>query len=287
MKLQFLFITCLIYLFTNSCVKNNTTTSWVYIDNWTLEANQSNTEGVLSHNITDAYVLIDDKVVGYFELPIKLPLIMSGTKNIVIYPAIRNNGISATKKNYPFLEPYKIAANLLQDDTLFIKPSTKYYINTKFWIENFEDAGIKLETASNFPPILTTASDPTIVKYGQRYGWIHLTKSDPIWVGITPKLALPQYGREVYLEIDYMNTNSLLTGVNSYGPYNAFISNPNIQLNAQDNSTKKWKKIYIDLKHLISNSTNYNLFEQYIKAELDGDKDSSDIYIDNIKLVYF
>jgi hypothetical protein len=285
MKLQLIFITSIIVLLGNSCVKNNTDPSWLYIDNWVLQANQTNLEGELTHNITDAYLLIDDKVIGYFELPIKIPLLQNGSKKITLYPAIRNNGISSTKKTYPFLQPYTIITSLSKNETVKINPSTKYYTNTKFWIENFEDAGIKLETSPNFPPILTTASDPSILKYGQRYGWIHLTKSDSIWMGTTTKMSLPQYGSEVYLEIDYMNTNRLLTGVNAYGSL-AFRANPHIQLNAQKNSEKKWKKIYIDLKEIISYSSNYNLFEQYLEAELDSDKDSSDIYIDNIKLVY-
>ena len=286
MKLQLLFISIILFLFTNSCVKNNTEASWVYIDNWTIQANPTNPEGILTHNITDAYVLIDDKVVGYFELPIKLPVLTNGEKKIIVYPAIRNNGISSTKKTYPFLEPYTITSTLIKNETIHIKPTTKYYANTKFWIENFEDAGIKLETAPNYPPILTTASDPAIVKYGQRYGWIHLTKKDSIWMGTTTKMSLPQYGSEVYLEIDYMNTNNVLTGVNSYGNL-SFKANPNIQLNAQKDSEKRWKKIYIELKEILSFSTNYTLFEQFLRAELDPGKDYSDIYIDNIKLVYF
>ena len=286
MKLYVLLFVSVLYLFTNSCVKNNNNPSWIYIDTWTLQANQTNLEGELSHNITDAYVLIDDKVIGYFELPIKLPLLLNGSKKITLYPTIHNNGISSTKKTYPFLQPYIITATLTNNQTLKITPTTKYYPNTKFWIENFEDAGLKIETALNFPPILTTASDPTILKYGQRYGWIHLTKSDSIWMGTTSKMSLPQYGSEVYLEIDYMNTTNLLTGVNSYGNL-VFKANPNIQLNAQKDSEKKWKKIYIDLKEIISFSTNYNLFEQFLRAELDPGKDYSDIYIDNIKIVYF
>ena len=287
MKLQLIFIISIILLLANSCVKNNTDPSWLYIDNWVLQANQTDLEGELTHNITDAYLLIDDKVIGYFELPIKIPLLQNGSKKITLYPAIHNNGISSTKKTYPFLEPYTIITSLSKNETVKINPSTKYLTNTKFRIENFEnDASIKLETSPNFPPILKTASDPSILKYGQYYGWIHLTKSDSIWMGTTTKMSLPQYGSEVYLEIDYMNTNRLLTGVNAYGAL-AFRANPNIQLNAQKNSEKKWKKIYIDLKEIISYSTNYNLFEQYLEAELDSGQVSTDIYIDNIKLVYF
>ena len=286
MKILYLILFGVIILITSSCVKNNPDPSWIYIDTWTLQANQTNLEGELTHNLTDAYVLVDDKVIGYFELPAKIPLLLDGTKKITLYPTIHNNGISSTKKTYPFLQPYIITKTLTKNETVNVTPTTKYFTNTKFWIENFEDAGIKIQTSANFPPLLTTASNPEILKYGQRYGWIHLTKADSIWMGTTQKITLPQYGAEVYLEIDYMNTNRLLTGVNSYGS-TAFQANPNIQLNAQLDASKKWKKIYIDLKEIISYSTNYNSFEQYLEAELDSGKDSSDIYIDNIKLVYF
>ncbi len=286
MKLYLFLLTGIITLISNSCVKNNQDPTWIYIDTWKLQANQTNLEGELTHNITDAYVLVDDKIIGYFELPIKLPLLLDGSRKITLYPTIHNNGISSTKKVYPFFVSYSTTVNLVKNETFNIYPTTKYANNTKFWIENFEDAGIKLQTSTNFLPLLTTASDPSILKYGQKYGWIHLTKKDSIWMGNTQKLALPQYGSEVYLEIDYMNTNRLLTGVNAYGP-SLSRANPNIQLNSQLDSNKKWKKIYIDLKEIISYSTNYNLFEQYFEAQLDEGKDFSDIYIDNIKLVYF
>ena len=287
MKKYFLILLVLILFITNSCIKNNTDPSWIYIDTWKLQANQTNLEGdISSHNITNAYLLIDDNVIGYFQLPIKLPILQEGTKKISIYPAINNNGISSTKRCYPFLQPYIISTNLKKNETTNLSPTTKYYTNTKFWIENFEDAGLKIQTDPNYSPVLTTGSDPAILKYGHKYGWIHLTKIDSVWLGVTQKMSLPQYGAEVFLEIDYMNTNNLFTGVNCYG--NAtFLSNPTIQINTQSNDSKKWKKIYIDLKEIISYSTSYYQFEQYFQAQLDTGKEFSDIYIDNIKLVYF
>lgn len=286
MKLVLYIVFFLVYSITSSCVKNNPDPSWIYINPWVLQENQTNLEGELTHNITDAYLLIDDKLIGYFELPIKLPLLLDGAKKIAIYPAIHNNGIASTKRTYPFLQPYVLSTTLIKNQTLTINPTTKYYTQTKFWIENFEDAGLKLATDPDFSPLLTTGSNPSILKYGQKYGRIHLTTNNSKWMGETDKITLPQFGSEVFLEIDYMNTNNILTGVKSFGP-NSFQTNPNIQLNAQSDATKKWKKIYIDLKEIISYSTNYNQFQQFIEAELDAGKDSSDIYIDNIKLVYF
>jgi hypothetical protein len=278
-----IFLTAII----SSCTKNNDNPSWIFIDSWELQSNKTNKEGVLTQNFTNAYVLIDDKIIGFFELPITLPILSEGAKKIEIYPAILNNGISATKKYYPFCEPYKINITLSRNQTVTIKPTTRYYSNTQFWIEDFEDAGVKIETDTNYPEIFSTDNSDSIVKYGSSYGHIHLTKKDSAWVGYTnSKLALPKNAAEVYLEIDYMNTNSLLTGVISYD-MNGTKTNPNIQLNSQKNKPYVWKKIYIDLKEIVSSSNSATYFEQYFKAELESGLTESDIYIDNIKLVYF
>ena len=42
---------------------------------------------------------------GIFEVPFKIPILKSGSVSIKVYPVVKNNGISATKKIYPFLTP--------------------------------------------------------------------------------------------------------------------------------------------------------------------------------------
>ena len=88
----------------SSCLKNNPDPSWLEVNAWTLEANSSASmyQGELTHNFTDAWVYIDDKIIGVFEVPFKIPLLLKGNVNIKIYPAIKNNGISATKKLFTF-----------------------------------------------------------------------------------------------------------------------------------------------------------------------------------------
>ena len=116
------------------CVKNNPDPSWLEVNEWTLENNISITEGELVHDFSDAWVYVDDKLIGVFEVPFKIPLLLSGNSKITLYPTVRNNGISATKKIYPFVEPYIIEANLVQNQTLTINPTTKYYSQTTFRI---------------------------------------------------------------------------------------------------------------------------------------------------------
>ncbi|MES2588314.1 MAG: hypothetical protein V4622_04985 [Bacteroidota bacterium] len=277
-----------IFLFFASCVKNNPDPAWIYITKWDLVENPNlGTEKELTQNFSDVSISIDDNIIGIFELPIKLPILMEGNHKITIYPVVLNNGISDTKKIYPFCYEYIITANLVKNETLTINPVTKYKDGTKFWIEDFEDASLKIVDDVNSNAFLVRESDPLILKYGNAYGHVPLTTSDSLWRGLTTSnLNLPKGGAEVYLEIDFMNTNSVLTGVIAYDA-NGSKDNPNIQLNPQDASTMVWKKIYIDLHEIVSFSTSATKFEHYLMSVIDEGKSQADVYIDNIKIVYF
>ena len=283
----FLFI-FLISIFLSSCVKNNPDPAWIEVNKWTLESNPNAMyeEGELSQNITDACVFVDEKMMGIFEIPFKIPVLKSGGVNIKIYPVIRNNGISASKKIYPFLSYHEINTEIIQNKTLTINPKTHYNSNVKFWIEDFEDATIKIENDPISKVQIHSGDDPSVLKYGNFYGRVTLNASDSLWFGYTNgHLILPKGGKEVYLEIDYYNTNSLTTGLIAETSLDSK-NNINIQLNKQDISTIQWKKIYIDLKELVSYSTSAEFFEISFQALYEAGLPKTDIYLDNIKLVY-
>ena len=277
-----------LFLILFSCVKNNPDPSWLEVNEWTLLENSESLyeHGVLTHNFTDAWVFVDGEIVGVFEVPFKIPILKSGNCNIKIYPTIRNNGISSTKKIYPFVDLFEVDAELKQNETLTLDPTTKYSSNSYCWIEDFEDASIKMENDPNSLASISTESNPEILQYGNFYGAIHLTEQDSIWVGYTNgQLILPKKGAEVYLEVDYHNTNSLITGVLAVEP-DKTSPNPNIQLNKQNVGTAEWKKIYIELKEIVSYYVNAGYYEISFQALLESGMTTSDIYIDNIKVVY-
>lgn len=278
----------LLLLVGNSCVKNNPDPSWLEVNSWTLLANSdlSLEEGELTHNFSEAWVYIDGEIIGVFEVPFKIPILKSGNVNIKIYPAIKNNGISATKKIYPFTTFYEINAELIKNQTLTINPTTKYNSYCDFWIEDFESSSIEIQDDPNSLGSLTTGNDANILKWGGFYGEVLLNSNDSIWTGYTNDMYDLPKGQEVYLEIDYHSTNALTTGVIAISP-SGVINNQNIQLNAQDPATVKWKKIYIDLKEIISNSANSAYFKQSFQASLDEGETEGKIIIDNVKVIHF
>ena len=292
MKQFFLFV--ITGLMLNSCIKNNPDPSWIEITPWTLVAN-SNSQyptGELTHSFTDAWVYVNDELIGVFQVSdtLKIPVLKSGAVNIKIYPAIRNNGVSATKKIYPFVERYEINTTLVQNQTLQINPVTRYSSMVRFAIEDFEDPAIKIVNDINSATQMAQGNDPAILQWGNFYGFVNLNETDSTWIAYTNfesvnEANLPR-GKEVYLEIDYYNTNNVVTGL-LWISSSSIKNNTNYQLNDQNPSTVKWKKIYIDLKELISNSPAGTYFEQSFQAMLDKGDTEGLIVIDNIKVVHF
>ncbi len=287
-SMRYLYIFVLLSFGLSSCVKNNPAPIWLDISKWTLNSNPNSSvnPGQLTQNFTDVWVYIDGNIIGVFELPCKIPILVSGSCKVVLYPAIRNNGISATKKIYPFVEPFQNTMDLVPGETYAINPTTRYFSETKFWVEDFENSTIKITPDPISNATLNVENNSAIGPWGY-YGHIALTSSDSLWVGLsTDVMYLPKSGAEVYLEVNYKNTNSILTGILSYPNGGSASDNPNISMNAQG-SEPVWKKIYIDLKDIVSNTPTSIYYKPYFRALLDSGLSSGDVYIDNIKVVHF
>lgn len=274
------------------CVKNNPDPSWLEVTQWTLLSNTglSGAEGELTHNFSDAWVYIDDEVIGVFEVPFKIPILKSGPCTIKLYPTVRNNGIAATKKIYPFMEVYEVNTELIQKQTITINPVTKYNSMSQFSIEDFEDPlNLNIMVDQNTSAIKSTPTSNIDLESfnGNFYGLIQLNQTDSSWIASTQNQLFINKGRDAYLEVDYYNTNSITTGLIYVKPDNTTQNNPNIRIQSQDPSTIRWKKIYIDLKELIGYAPNGSNFLQSFIATLDEGKSESEIRIDNIKVVYF
>lgn len=286
--MKYLYFFILLTFGLSGCVKNNPSPVWLEINSWTLNSNPNAAvnPGTLTHSLTDVWVYVDGKVIGVFEVPCKVPLLVSGSCKVTLYPAVRNNGIAATKKIYPFLEPFENTMELVSGETYTINPTTRYYASTKFWIEDFENSTVKIVADPISNATLNVENNPGVGPWGY-YGHVALTSSDSLWIGVTSdNMILPKSGAEVYLEINYMNTNSVLTGVLSYTG-GAATDHPNVSLNPQTSSDMKWKKIYVDLRDIVSNTPTASYYKQYIRTLLDPGLSSSDLYIDNIKVVHF
>lgn len=275
----------------SACVKNNPDPSWLQVNSWTLQANASlnGEEGALTHNITDAWVYIDDKLIGVFEVPFKIPVLKEGSCNIRIYPTIRINGISSTKMKNEHMLPFEINATLVKNQTLTLNPVTQYVDGVSFWVEDFEDININLIDDPNTSSAhLNLANDSLQWFNGNYYAKVNLTAQDSMWIAYTSQdqqLTIPK-GKQAVLELDYCNSvvfSNYLLFVNA----NGITENPMISMNKSPLSALRWKKIYILLSEVIGYGPNNTNYVQALKAFYDSTVSNNIILIDNLKVVYF
>ncbi|MFT5777305.1 MAG: hypothetical protein ACI837_000236 [Crocinitomicaceae bacterium] len=275
----------------SSCVKNNPDPAWLEIGVWQLVENPSaiGEAGQLTENISDAWVYVNDELIGVFEVPCKVPILTTGTSVVNVYPTVLNNGISATKKIYPFLKPYQVTVELVANSTTTVNPVTSYYEQANFtWIENFDAAGFEITDDATSLTQMESVDDIAIIQpfNGAKFGRVTLDAVNNTWIGYTTgEIPLPQ-GEEVYIELDYHNTNRLITGLLEIGA-SGIVDHPNIQLNPQEPGEVVWKKMYIDLREIITSSPNAAYFEISFQALIDEGETTGEINIDNLKIVHF
>ena len=271
-----------------ACIKNNPNPSWIEVNPFVLESNPalSGAEGQLSQDFRDVWLYVDDQMVGCFQTPFKIPILKDGNVNIKLYPAIRNNGIATDKKIYPFMNVYEINAELIKDQTLTINPKTSYVNNANFWIEDFEDASIKLQDDPNTSVASLFVSSDNLTPFnGFNYGKVVLNAFDSVWVANTTEQLAIAKNKPCFMEVDYYNTNRFVQGFLALNTNGSFYQD-NAGFNLQALNTIKWKKMYIELTELIGNSANGSNFIQTFKANLEEGQAETFICIDNIKIIY-
>lgn len=287
MKRLLLLVLPLIILF--SCVKKNPDVAWLRIDKWDLLPNPDaiQPQGELTYDFTQVFLNMDGKSLGVYELPAKVPIIAKeGPHDFILQAGIINNGISNTKRVYPFVKNFNKTITLKQNDTVSVTPSTQYYPSIHFLIEDFESASMQLDVSTESTASLVKGNDPSILQWGNGYGEIQLNNVDSLISFVTTfGEMLPKFGSEVFLEFDYKNTNSMLTGVISHGNGDFFVD-PYVQINPQEEGEAVWKHIYLDLREIISYRQSTPINEAQFTLVLDKKGANNYFYIDNIKLIY-
>ncbi|MCF8296820.1 MAG: hypothetical protein K9J13_04675 [Saprospiraceae bacterium] len=245
-------------------------------------------QGTASHLITDAWVYIDDKAIGAFELPARFPVLAEGVHKISIKAGIKLNGIAATRAYYPLYKPITANITFIKDKVIILDSildlTTSYYDNVGFeWMEDFEDGGVSLDSVSG------SDSRIKITPQGQGFdggagGVINLDRTLNIITfkaESSEKYVLPRGNAPVFLEINYKTDFPLGIGVYSYkSGYR--VTHPIAVINPKS----YWNKIYINLTRAVSSAVDADNYSIFFETELDDATNEGEIFIDNIKLVY-
>ncbi len=274
-----------------SCYKfegDQTVPAYLRIDSIKLATNY-NEYGSNSHAITDAWIYVDDVLLGAYELPAVLPVLYQGEHELTLKPGIKVNGISSTRAPYPFYKPVIYEDfNFIPDSVFNLGiPSTEYYSNLNFiWMEDFENPGLTItETSASDTSIYRTqpSNNPEafLSEYSRYSGVIHLTTDARTYSASSlNSFPMPKQGSLTLLELNFKTDNYFNVGliVQENGGYTKI---PLVILNHSD----KWNKIYINFGPNLSLHPNGTDFKVFFESSLETDKNSSVIYLDNIKLI--
>ena len=283
-------VVALLFLSIFSCNKfegDQTVPAYISIDTINLNTDYFS-QGSNSHNITDAWVYVNDQLIGAFELPATIPILARGKQKLEIRPGIKLNGIGGTRVPYPFYQPYTVQDfNFIEDSIRKINPVTSYYNTVGYaWLEDFEGTSISLsKTAQSDTSIYKTTPinnpEAFLSEFSSYSGIVNLTPDkNSFKIASFNAFILPGNGSPVMLEVDYKCDRSF--GVGMFASISGTVVDiPLIVVNKSDT----WNKIYINLGPNISAYTSASDFKVYFESSVFDDNEAS-YYFDNIKLIY-
>ena len=290
----------LLCLLMGSCKKTDLTASYLYIDTAAFHVDMTNfneefssgydqgeLDCIASHSFPDAWIIVNGKDLGTWELPCKIPVLAEDAVSVQIFPGVKLNGVSTSRPRYPFADASKQTINLKHNEITTINSIPfKYYSTTGFKIiENFErdyNGYFSAEDSNgvNFEHVYDDL-DPQ-----NRIGEISLEGevTDFNVISSTMKFSTVEY---VFLEMDYrcdVENAQIYVGVLIDKPTSAIDTDePLVVVNASTN----WKKIYINLtQSVLRNHTSESVgYRVYLSG---GRSDSTPLhyYFDNIKVIY-
>jgi hypothetical protein len=269
---------------------DQTIPSYLAIDTIFLEGNNLIEEGELTHNFTDVWVYVNDQLIGAFELPAVVPVLVNGSHKLALYAGIKLNAMSGTRAQYPFVKPKVFDSfNFVIDSVIVVNPGVSFYDHIKFeWIEDFEDSPMSLIPTSNSDTSLTYFNYDTPVPFlGSRSGYGFVNNTYTVLELSTfdedrPGFDLPAAGQPVFLEMEYKTNTYLRVGVfirdASFGikQHSVLILNPSGDL---------WKKVYVNFTPVLNAyyyADYYNVFFRVDKGLSPGEEY---IMLDNLKLI--
>jgi len=233
--------------------------------------------------ITVCYVSVGGANLGIFEMPFTVPSLETGLQTLTIRPGVKLNGISASRIDYPFFEPYIIDYELHVGEIHLIEPHTRYKEVCKFpLIEDFEDPGISFNYKDYSDTVFVNQND--VLREGRYTGAIFLNEVQATFEATSNEdYELPQNSSPVLFEFDYKNNNGFEIGMYLIEG-GAAVWNGLLYVKP----STVWKRFYVDIGQTATIELSTELFRMGIRAFYEEESGgAAEIYLDNIKLIHY
>lgn len=249
--------------------------------------------GAAWQEITEGWIYVNGEFLGAYHLPANAPILAEGDSEILVYPGVKENGITSTPNIYPFLTRYSVQKDLVAGQTVAIQPQTSYDNATVFpWALNRTsfDGGsaIALENRDSDPD--NTFKISTNGAFSGNSVRLEVDTAHSLMQVATEAVALPAtYENPVWLELNYAcDIPFTMYLIGQSGGQNE-IEQP---LYAFSSTDGQWNKIYINLADfLISlNQEEYRLYFYVSLPRNDQNQFTQNtgvVRLDNIRLTHF
>ncbi|MBC7425915.1 MAG: hypothetical protein H7321_05210 [Bacteroidia bacterium] len=265
--------------------------SYLHITKFSFTTNFA-TQGAATSDISDVQVYANSQYMGTYELPVTIPIPLSGLTYLQLVPGIKENGSPNSRIPYVPYITYTDTIILAETRVDTVRPNTTYKPNAFFpLIEDFEDQSVSFAKSGNSNTIdsvkIITVGNPELFMPGVNSkftGFIEMNGTNfPEIFEITSlnSYLLPNRGTDVFIELDYKTNTFVQIGIYAEKP-TIYEQIPLYVLYPTDT----YKKIYINLKVEVSD------FDAGVKSKIFFGIYHNDVnlqprvYLDNIKLVY-
>ncbi len=270
---------------------SQTVPSYLKIDSISFQCNVD-LQGTSNQNFTDAWVYVDDNLIGGFEMPATFPVLAEGSHKLEIRPGIKLNGISDTRSPYPCVQPFIISNfSFVPDSIRKVSVNSTYYSNAEFvWMENFEDPSLAIRKSQNSDTgiVRTSPADApeAFLDDFSHYSGISYLDADRNYLQLVSDNGsgtgfVFDRGDFIFLELNYKNNIPLVVGVYITKMDNTILDRPYLVINPSDD----WNKIYVNFTPVVNEETDAVDYTIYLAAQFNLTTGSAFIMLDNIKLV--
>ena len=256
--------------------------SFVHIDSISLETDYG-THGSRSNNITDAWIIYNNEFLGVFPLPADIPLIGEGPKTVSVKGGVYVNGQTGQRAAYPKYTSHDTTVTLVANSSVNLKPRATYISSAQFpQIEDFDDGSLSFETANvNYAQLtITSAGDPNALEGNS--GKVTLDANHAVFEVTSASAFTLPLDIPIYLELDFKCSNEFHIGVYITTAIGV-VKSSMITMNPTEG---QWKKLYLSLNDVGAVQSSAILYKLYLEAQKSPAVTTSEIYLDNLKLVY-
>ncbi len=239
-------------------------------------------QGSFRDNITDAWVFVNDQLIGSFELPTIIPIQKTGAINIKIRGGINNSGMSNDRKIYPFYDFFELDTVVSPEEEINLTPVVPYRTIAVYdhpWSGEDFESGVNFIKNSNSQTTLDRNTTDQVYE-GNASGIAELDFHETFFEVYTPPFSdIPTIGTPVYMEMDYKCSHDLVISI-----YTDNFSRQNGVIVLRPKET--WNKVYIDFTNVFSTlslANNYNIAIGMQK----GTDSRGAVHLDNVKLIHY